>query len=283
MRHLSQVQTQAEILRLGLNQPPLYPFALCDTQRLTQSYDWHAHEVHQLLYALSGVLHLETADTRYLLPPQRAVWIPAGVMHRTWLEDVQSASVFLPNDSVENFGNQVAILSATPLMREMILYAIRWPATYPRPNDLAESFFQTFIRLCSDWLREPLPLFLPQTDHPALIKAMAYTQTELADATVAGASSAAAMSERSFRRHFLSSVGMTWQQYLIQSRMIRAAALLAQPRARVSDVAEKIGFCSLSRFSAQFQLFFGNSPGQYAKSLTGPLPAAPDLQLAQRG
>jgi hypothetical protein len=34
---------------------------------------WHHHARHQLLYAASGALHLETARGRWLLPPQRAV------------------------------------------------------------------------------------------------------------------------------------------------------------------------------------------------------------------
>jgi len=36
----------------------------------------------QFSYASQGVLEILTADGRYVAPPQRAVWIPAGVEHR---------------------------------------------------------------------------------------------------------------------------------------------------------------------------------------------------------
>jgi hypothetical protein len=39
----------------------------------------HVHRRHQLLWTPSGVI----GDDRWVLPPTRALWIPAGVAHRT--------------------------------------------------------------------------------------------------------------------------------------------------------------------------------------------------------
>jgi len=33
---------------------------------------WHSHEVHQIEYAIGGVVEVETASAHYLLPPQQA-------------------------------------------------------------------------------------------------------------------------------------------------------------------------------------------------------------------
>ena len=41
----------------------------------------HDHAWHQLSYASVGVLRVATADNAWIVPPQRAVWIPAGVKH----------------------------------------------------------------------------------------------------------------------------------------------------------------------------------------------------------
>src|SRR5450755_2357590 len=46
-------------------------------------YDWHTHEDHQLAWAASGVLTVLTADATWVLPPTRALWIPAGLRHET--------------------------------------------------------------------------------------------------------------------------------------------------------------------------------------------------------
>ncbi|MEQ9315225.1 MAG: AraC family ligand binding domain-containing protein, partial [Henriciella sp.] len=41
----------------------------------------HAHDRIQLLYASSGVMSVVTDETSFVIPPQRAVWIPSGVKH----------------------------------------------------------------------------------------------------------------------------------------------------------------------------------------------------------
>src|SRR5919198_5559343 len=45
------------------------------------AFDWHTHPVHQFAWARTGVLTLTTADGTWVLPPSRALWIPAGVPH----------------------------------------------------------------------------------------------------------------------------------------------------------------------------------------------------------
>ena len=42
----------------------------------------HAHGTAQLTFAASGMVQVHSADGRWLMPPQLAVWVPAGVSHR---------------------------------------------------------------------------------------------------------------------------------------------------------------------------------------------------------
>jgi len=46
-------------------------------------FDWHRHGKHQLAWAPSGVLTVETELATFILPPSRALWIPAGLRHET--------------------------------------------------------------------------------------------------------------------------------------------------------------------------------------------------------
>ncbi len=46
-------------------------------------FDWHTHTDHQLAWAASGVLTVMTADATWVLPPTRALWIPARLPHET--------------------------------------------------------------------------------------------------------------------------------------------------------------------------------------------------------
>ena len=41
----------------------------------------HEHPRDQLVYAQSGVMTVMTADGTWVVPPNRAVWMPAGVRH----------------------------------------------------------------------------------------------------------------------------------------------------------------------------------------------------------
>ncbi len=41
----------------------------------------HHHDRHQLVYARSGVMTVQTPDGTWVVPPHRAVWIPRDVTH----------------------------------------------------------------------------------------------------------------------------------------------------------------------------------------------------------
>ena len=39
--------------------------------------DWHSHPRFQLIFAVRGVMSVDTQEATWLVPPQRAVWMPA--------------------------------------------------------------------------------------------------------------------------------------------------------------------------------------------------------------
>jgi quercetin dioxygenase-like cupin family protein len=75
---------------------------------------WHSHDLHQLEYAFKGVAEVETDAARYLLPPQQAIWIPAGVEHCTTLTWVRTASVFLDPSLGISAGDRVRVHPGPP-------------------------------------------------------------------------------------------------------------------------------------------------------------------------
>ena len=264
MQTLDPEETAAAIASYGLDQNPLAAFAFRD-RGSDLAYDWHAHDHHQLLYATSGVAQLEVAEARYVLPPQRAAWIPAGVRHRTILSSVDGASVFLPPSSVAFAGDRVRILAVTPLLREMTLYALRWPPPGDvAPDALARSYFETFARMCEEWLRAELRLELPRSNVPAITRAMDYALADPGAATLAGAIAVARLSERTFRRRFAEETGADWRGWLGQARIMAAMALLERG-GRVTDVAAEVGFASLSAFAGAFSRMVGESPAAYRR------------------
>ena len=146
---------------------------------------WHAHDQHQIEYALEGVAEVETASGHYLLPPQQAVWVPAGLAHNTTLRRVRSVSVFFDPAMVPAAGDRARILAAAPVIREMIVYGSRWPVGRIESDAVADAFFDALALLTIDWLEHERPLRLPTSADPVVAAAMQHTDGHLADVSVA--------------------------------------------------------------------------------------------------
>jgi AraC-like DNA-binding protein len=265
-KELSQAETREQLEVRGIDSSLLEAFAYLDSDRNIR-YDWHAHERHQLMYAFSGTLRLEAENGIYLLPPQRAAWIPAGVRHRTTLHNVLSGSIFFAPSLVRHGQASVRIISAAPIVREMVQYALRWPPGRNPGDLLADSFFKTLGLLCVEWIKEEVPFRLPVAKSRQITAAMEYTLKKLESATLEGAAGVAALSPRQFRRRFLAESGIVWRQFHHQAQMLRAMELLVSPQATVTNVAYEIGFNSLSAFAKSFTRFTGQSPNVFRRSI----------------
>jgi transcriptional regulator GlxA family with amidase domain len=170
--------------------------------------------------------------------------------------------VFLPPKWVKCPGERIRILRVSPLMREMVNEAMRWPINQPE-DPTGRAYFKAFSLLCRDWITNDAQLHLPTTDDPRLKLAMDYTQEHLADTDFAQVCKAASLSERSLRRRFQGLIGMSWTEYRQRSRLIRAMTLLESRHRRIGNVAALVGFESASAFSSAFSLFVGESPRDY--------------------
>jgi AraC-like DNA-binding protein len=261
MKSLNDAETRDALRSYGLDRPEGVGFAFLDRAR-NIFYDWHAHDYHQLLYAIDGPTQIETERGRHVLPTGRAAWIPARTLHRTLISDAKGVSLYFSPDIIPDMAGRVRILVASPLMREMILHATRWPLGASEADTLAASFLRTLALLCGEWLETELPLFLPGATLPSIQRAMDYASLDLAQATQAGAIAAAGMSERSFRRAFARDTGMGWRGWLAQARILMAMGLLSEGR-RVTAVAADVGYASLSAFAQAFAKLAGEPPAQF--------------------
>ncbi|MGF7238946.1 MAG: helix-turn-helix domain-containing protein [Frankia sp.] len=224
---------------------------------------WHSHNVHQLEYALEGVAEVETATARYLLPPQQAVWIPAGMVHSSTLTNVKAFGVFFDPAMGLPAGDRVRILAAAPVIREMILYAKQWSISRTSKDVMADSFFEALGYLVVEWLDRETPLCLPTSSDPLVAAAMDYTNEHLAEVSLPKVCAAVGTSERSLRRAFVAATGMSWRRYYAESRLVKAKVLLAQDAQNITAVALAVGFESVSAFTRAFGQYAGETPTAY--------------------
>jgi AraC-like DNA-binding protein len=232
---------------------------------------WHSHDVHQIEYATGGVVEVETPAGHYLVPPQQAAWLPAGLEHQTTMSpSVRTVAVMFDPALITGGGDRARILAVSPLIREMMLYALRWPIARAAGDPVSDTFFRTLGHLVSDALDHETPLSLPTSDHPIVAAAMAYTKEHLQSVTADDVCRAVAVSERTLRRHFQDELGLSWRTYLLHARMLRAMALLVRPTQSVQETASAVGFDSLSSFTRAFTHFCGETPSSYRRRAGAP-------------
>lgn len=240
-------------------------FALRDELGPTRLSAWHAHAKHQLLYAADGSMQFEIEDAQWMLPPQRAAWIPAGVRHRVRVtSSVDLRTVYFAKARP----GPTCVFGVTPLAREMLLEATRWGASLETLPSVAVSFFEALNGLAEEWRRKKSPFCLPRAKTPELDRAMRYVLAHLAEPSQEEAAKAAGLSTRSLERRFASEAGSSFRKFVHAARMMRAMELL--PGSRVTDVAIALGFSSFGAFSTAFQRFTGETPSRYRDASTSP-------------
>lgn len=243
---------------------------------------WHSHNLHQIEYAMAGVVEVETANAHYLLPPQQAAWIPAGLEHQATLNtDARTIAVLFDPGLIPRSDGRARILAVPPLIREMMIYALRWPIARSTGDPVSDGFFRTLGHLVAEALEHEAPLSLPTSSDPVIAAAIAYTQAHLDGVSVGEVSRAVGVSERTLRRQFQTTLGMSWRDYLVQARLMRAMALLAVPGRSVLEVSTAVGFESPSAFARAFTLHCGEKPSAYRRR-TGAGVTGADLSAPSR-
>ena len=233
-------------------------------QRVTTTR--HAHELHQLEYVVQGVLEVETDMGAYVLSERQAAWIPAGLGHISTIDTrVRSVSIFLHPLHLQPTRQGAGIVAVSALLRQMIIYACRWPIERESSDGIADAYFHCFAELLAELLESQNPFSLPTTNHLQLAAALHYTRNRLADITIEDAAAAAGMSPRSLRRLCHRELQMTWRDYTQQARLMKAAALLADPELSVLQVATRVGFESASSFTRAFRGAWGSPPSAYRR------------------
>jgi transcriptional regulator GlxA family with amidase domain len=153
----------------------------------------------------------------------------------------------------------------------MLLHARRWPIDRPSASPAADRFFATLADLIVGSLEQKELLWLPTSRHPLVEAALRFTTDRQGEAiTLDDVCLAIGASQRSLRRTFVTEIGMPWHQYLVQSRLLRAMALLAQPEPNVLGVAIAVGFESMSGFARAFRSYTGETPLAYRQRVLSP-------------
>lgn len=221
----------------------------------------HTHERAQLIYATAGTMRVSTDEGMWMVPPQRALWVPAGVRHSiVMLSDLTMRTLYLREDAASFMPKACRVVPVSPLLRELIVRATELPLQYDEDGPAGH-----VVALILAELRglQSLPLQLPMPAHPRL---RALCQTLLRapgdPRTLDEWAKMLNASARTLARRFRSETGLSFGAWRQQARVLEAMGRLGGG-APVTQVALDLGYDSVSAFSAMFRRAAGASPSEY--------------------
>ena len=221
-------------------------------------FDWHTHEDHQLAWAASGVLTVLTSEATWVLPPTRALWIPAGLRHETASAGrATMRSLYIrPGLSPVRWAQPTPV-AASPLLAELIGYL-------GEPGLDADRRAHAEIMLAD--VLTPVPVTTIEVRRPS-----APTARQVADALQADPADRRTLrewgrevgaSERTLARAFAAEAGVPFGRWRTRLRLQAALSMLAAGE-QVSRVAGRIGYDTPSAFVAAFRRETGQTPGTF--------------------
>ena len=224
-------------------------------------FDWHTHEDHQLAWAASGVLTVLTGEvdgSTWVLPPTRALWIPAGLPHETASDGrATMRSLYIrPGLSPVTWADPTPV-AASPLLAELIGY-LGEPGLPAGHRAHAEV-------LLADLLT-PVPVTTIQVRLPSTPTARQVAEALRADPadrrTLREWGRAVGASERTLARAFAAEAGVPFGRWRTLLRLQAALSMVAAGEP-VSRVAGRVGYDTPSAFVAAFRRETGQTPGSF--------------------
>ena len=220
-------------------------------------FDWHTHEDHQLAWAASGVLTVLTGAATWVLPPTRALWIPAGLPHETASDGhATMRSLYIrPGLSPVTWAEPTPV-AASPLLAELIGYlAGTLPADHRAHAEALLADLLTPVPMTTISVRLPVSA-------PARQLAQALRADPTDHRTLQEWGREVAASGRTLARAFTAETGVPFGRWRTLLRLQAALSMLAAGEP-VSRVAGRVGYDTPSAFVAAFRRETGQTPGTY--------------------
>lgn len=221
----------------------------------------HAHPRGQLLYAIEGVMIVRSLAGSWVVPPNRALWLVAGLEHEVHMAgEVKIRTVFIDAQEISNLPAKSCVVNVSALLRELIVAAVRIPLDYREGGR-----DDRLMRLLVDELRESdvLPLHLPvPTDTRLKVICQTLIDHPADPSTADQWARRLKVTSKTVHRLFVKETGMTFAQWREQARLLFALRRIASGE-RIVDVAFDCGYASQSAFTAMFRRHFGTPPSAF--------------------
>jgi len=220
----------------------------------------HAHEWDQLTYAASGVIEIDTDEGVWVVPPHRAVWVPAGVAHgERMYAPVSVRMLYFAEGIAHSLPRECRMVNVSSLLRELILHVSRVGALDRRRPAHAHVIGVLLDQLAA-LSNVPLQLLMPRDPRAVRLASLLRERPDHA-ASLAALAREVGASRRTIERSFVRDTHMTAGEWRRRARLLHAVRRLAEGEA-VTNVALEAGYSSVSAFIAVFKKTFGMTPAR---------------------
>ncbi|MCE4553480.1 AraC family transcriptional regulator [Roseateles cellulosilyticus] len=230
----------------------------------------HRHDWAQLVFSVSGAVRVNTEASTYIVPPQRAVWIPQGLVHAvTAIEHCDLRTVYLHGSLLTGATWQTGrVLEVSPLLRELLLALPTLPDPEPAPAAAEERRRRSIEQLVILELQRARPLALGVA-LPADARLRRLCEAMLREpgrhAGLEDWALEAGYSPRTLSRLFREQLSTSFAQWRSQLLLAHALTLAARGRP-MSVIASELGYASASAFTAMVTRTVGMPPSRFFES-----------------
>jgi AraC-like DNA-binding protein len=226
----------------------------------------HCHHEAQLMLVVRGLVSCEVASGLWMVPPQCALWIPAGMEHSMrGVGDLQLYCVYVDPKLTPELPRDCCVLTVSPLLREIVIELSHLPK-YADGYDPDPQLIAIMINRLATASVERLHLPMPSDRH--LRQIADRLMTDPSDrTTIPEWARKVGMSERTLCRMLSKETGMSFGRWRQQFQIMLALDRLSEGDS-IQSVAFALGYESSSAFVTMFRKTLGKPPLRFLADRT---------------
>jgi AraC-like DNA-binding protein len=229
--------------------------------------DTHMHREAQLVYAARGTMQVTTPKGRWLVPPDRAVWVPAKLGHAIdVLADIDMRTLYFDLDWLarEERSESLSaefVVKVSRLLHETIL------ALFDGESDPERTELLIKLAVLELHHAEDSTTFIPLPQEARCRRAADIVLGDLTAAhEIETLARAVGTSARTLSRLFSAETQLSFKSWCQRARIARAIERLSiAADVPVKQLAAELGYASVPAFSHAFRQVTGRTPTEFAE------------------
>jgi AraC-like DNA-binding protein/quercetin dioxygenase-like cupin family protein len=226
----------------------------------------HMHREAQLVYAAKGTMQVTTPKGRWLVPPDRAVWVPALSEHAIdVLGDIEMRTLYFELDWLQREVRSHSldaefVVRVSPLLHQTIL------ALFDDRGDPERTALLLRLAMMELDQAEDSATFIPLPREPRCRRAADIVLTDpTGDHEIETLAHEVGTSVRTLSRLFSSETQLSFKSWCQRARIAAAIEKLStEASVSVKQLASDLGYASVPAFSHAFRQVTGKTPTEFA-------------------